>query len=88
MSCILSVLFYTDIVKSLTCKRNASHERSDTSLDIFLILIKTTTTTMMTMMMMMMMMVRWQTGREVMSEIEVHIFVDRLGDVRESSIPG
>ena len=28
--CILSVLSYADIVKLLTCKRNASHERSDT----------------------------------------------------------
>ena len=29
LSCILSVLSYAGIVKSLTCKRNASHEMSD-----------------------------------------------------------
>ena len=31
---------------------------------------------------------RWQTGPGVMSGIEVHIFVDRLGDVHETSIEG
>ncbi len=30
LSCILFVLSYADIVKALTCKRDASHERSDT----------------------------------------------------------
>ena len=30
LSCILFVLSYADIVQALTCKRDASHERSDT----------------------------------------------------------